>query len=85
MSIERLRIADNGLLEVHGKGDMCWYQDYEDMVRSMQAEMDRMTDRLMALSKGETVRVEYDLSPAMHESAVRSKLIELGWTPPSSS
>jgi hypothetical protein len=28
------------------------------------------------------VTVRYDLSPAMTESAIRSKLIELGWTPP---
>jgi hypothetical protein len=28
------------------------------------------------------VTVAYDLSPAMVESAIKNKLIELGWTPP---
>jgi len=31
---------------------------------------------------GMTKAVRYDASPAAHESVVRSKLIELGWTPP---
>lgn len=38
--------------------------------------------QLDAIRKGHTKTVEYDLSPAMVESALRNKLIELGWTPP---
>lgn len=37
---------------------------------------------IKSLREGHTVTVEYNLTPAMHEGAIRSKLIELGWTPP---
>ena len=43
------------------------------------AELQR---ELKAIRANQTVTVEYDLSPAMTESALRDKLIELGWTPP---
>lgn len=44
-----------------------------------------LSAELQAIRAGETVRVEYNLSPAQHEGAIRSKLIELGWTPPEQS
>lgn len=37
---------------------------------------------LRNLRAGETCTVEYDLSPAMVEGALRNKLIKLGWNPP---
>lgn len=38
--------------------------------------------KLRTMRAGQTITVEYDLSPSMVESALRQKLIELGWTPP---
>lgn len=38
--------------------------------------------KLRDIRAGHTKTVEYDLSPAMVESALRQKLIVLGWTPP---
>ena len=35
-----------------------------------------------AAQPADTVTVRYDLSPAATESAIRAKLIEMGWTPP---
>lgn len=57
---------------------------------ALDAEMQRMARTLIAIRAGHTLTlpagfgktVEYDLSPAMVESALRAKLIELGWTPP---
>jgi hypothetical protein len=46
-----------------------------DRIEKLEAE-------LKALRSGQTVAVEYNLSPAMKEGAIRNKLIELGWTPP---
>jgi hypothetical protein len=39
-------------------------------------------ESLRKIRAGHTKTVEYDLSPAMVESALRDKLVELGWTPP---
>lgn len=39
-------------------------------------------ESLRKIRAGHTKTVEYDLSPAMRESALRDKLVELGWTPP---
>jgi hypothetical protein len=51
-------------------------------VAELQAEVDELNRQLMAIRKGHTKTVEFDLSPAAKESALRDKLIELGWTPP---
>jgi len=65
-------------VKVHG--DSIVARDAE--IAELRAAVDRLSDELQANRRGETVRVEYNLAPAQHESAIRNKLIEMGWTPP---
>jgi len=51
-------------------------------VEELQAQLCESEDSLMKIRAGHTKTVEYDLSPAMVESRLRDKLIELGWTAP---
>lgn len=44
--------------------------------------LDDCTDADEGGRANSTATVQYDLSPAQHESAIRNKLVELGWTPP---
>lgn len=59
---------------------LCQKKDAE--LAELRARADRTESDLKANRAGETVRVEFDLSPAQQETAVRAKLIELGWSPP---
>lgn len=36
MNIERFQVANNGLLEVHGEGPMCWYEDLEPILLAVK-------------------------------------------------
>jgi len=60
-----------------------------EALKAERAKVESLQAELMALQKNHVIAfpdrvgtVLYDLSPAMKESAIRDKLIELGWIPP---
>lgn len=53
-------------------------------ILALVADYERIYHSLRKIRSGLTMTVEYDLSPAMVEGAIRNKMIELGWTPPKS-
>ena len=74
---ERIEELKANYAELESGADR-WKGSYllaKSVITKLQAE-------LKAIHSGQTVAVEYNLSPAMKEGAIRNKLIELGWTPP---
>jgi hypothetical protein len=68
------------LLALYAIGDK--NQPGWDVLKKAAECIDKLEAELKAIRSGQTVTVEYNLSPAMKESAIHNKLIELGWTPP---
>lgn len=54
----------------------------EALVAGANARVSVADRELQTIRAGHTKTVEYDLSPAMAETVIRDKLVELGWTPP---
>lgn len=62
-------------------------------IEELEAAVERQESELIAIRKGQTVTLpragggfeQYDLSPVMKESALRDKLIDLGWRTPEQS
>lgn len=51
-------------------------------VRELEGRAADLERQLRAIRAGHTKTIEFDLSPAMAETELRKKLIEMGWTPP---
>lgn len=66
-------------LESEIKGDDCTIEDLNHQIAGFKAEVARL-EKLVP--RRDVVTVVRDLAPAMHESAIRNALINLGWTPP---
>lgn len=76
------------------KPELCLYTNtagalcrITELERELKDERTRYDFAVWKLERTEnklkdTVTVEYNLSPARTEAAIRGKLIELGWTPP---
>lgn len=73
---ERLPTGDYALVEVQNR-----WVGYQ---AALQRSRTQVTEAVERGGRGEIVSVDYDLSPAQVESALKDKLIELGWTPPQS-
>ncbi len=87
----QVRINPDGSVEVGPS-----YQELESKLEAAETQLKSIAEtnriaalavgelegELQAIRKGHTKTVEYDLSPAMVESELRDKLIELGWKPP---
>lgn len=56
--------------------------ELEAEIDELKAQNELLMADLQSLRAGHTVTVAYNLSPLMKETALRNKLIDMGWTPP---